>query len=172
MRHVSTNEQKRSNHQQAKRERRGRLDDQVELLPLPLRRRHAASAGGRNFNQRKNNNQLGRRGIDIMGPVSNRSRRRRARQNMPLWSLGLSYQPGNGNLNRRGPIPDMEPLPGRRRHEPRLRIVPSDFNGALVSDEENEDEEEHEYLPNNFGNRNQVATISVDLVSDDDDDDA
>ncbi len=80
----------------------------------------------------------------------------------------LPFQPGNGNLNRRGPIQDMEilPFPGRRnelelpfrplRLRPRRQVVPPapghEFDGAIISDGEDEDEdeeevEEHEYLP-------------------------
>ena len=89
-------------------------------------------------------------------------------------SLRLHFQLGNGDLNRRGPIPDMEILPGRRYEPPfrrqRQQVVPPApglFDGAIVSDGEEEDEEveEHEYLPTkSTGRGNRNDNVSVNLV--------
>ncbi len=101
----------------------------------------------------------------------------------------LPFQPGNGNLNRRGPIQDMEilPFPGRRnelpfrplRLRPRRQVVPPghEFDGAIISDGEDEEEvEEHEYLPTKTkigsGSGNHFNNVSVHLVSADHDNEA
>ena len=98
---------------------------------------------------------------------------RRARQNMPSW--GRRFQPDNGDLNRRGPIPELEPLPRRRNERPlRRQVFPRHhFHSAVVSDGE-DDEEEHEYLPSYMGNVNLIDPVSLHSVSDDavSDDDA
>lgn len=142
------------------------VQNQNELLPLRFRRR--PTTGGRNFKQRNSSNQLCRR-VDAMGPLLHESWR--ARQVMPSRYWGRRFQPGNGDLNRRGPIPDMEPLPGRRHQPPVRRQVVLRHNFATVSDDENEDEEEHEYLPTNsigHGNHVDIDAVSVDSVSDND----
>mmetsp|Transcript_25035 Transcript_25035/g.39346 ORF Transcript_25035/g.39346 Transcript_25035/m.39346 type:complete len:173 (+) Transcript_25035:194-712(+) len=167
MQSSTNNEQKRSDKQDV----RGRfglnVQNQNELLPLRIRRR---PTGGRNFNQSNNSKRLGRRSIDAMGPLPHRSRR--ARQIMPSGYRGRGFQPGNGDLNRRGPIPDMEPLPGRRNEPPLRRQVflRHHFDGTVVSDDDNEEEEEeHEYLPTKIighGNHIDIDTVSVDSESD------
>lgn len=82
---------------------------------------------------------------------------------------GRRFQPGNGDLNRRGPIPDMEPLPGRRNEPPLQRHVVLRHRFATVSDDENEEEEEeHEYLPTRIirlGNHIDIDAVSVDSMS-------
>lgn len=174
MRSTNTIEQKKSSLQdvKAKLEKRGHLgfnvQNQIELLPLPFRRRQTV---GRHFKQQRNGSkQLGRRGIDALGPLSHKSRS--AREIMPSRYRGRRFQPGNGDLNRRGPIPDMEPLPGRR-NEPLLRrqfVLRHHFVSTVISDDENdEDEEEHEYLPTKIighGNHIDIDAVSVDSVSD------
>ena len=89
-------------------------------------------------------------------------------------SLGLPFQPGNGDLDRRGPIQDMEILPGRRYEPPFRRqrqqvLPPAPFDGAIISDGEEEDEEveEHEYLPtrSKIGSGNRISNVSMHLVS-------
>eukprot|EP00984_Skeletonema_dohrnii_P016805 scaffold7526_cov115-Skeletonema_dohrnii-CCMP3373.AAC.4 len=157
--------QKSSNQQDAMMGNRGRFDDQNDLLPL--RGPTGGRRRNRNVNQR-NNNQPGRRGIIAMEILQNR----RARQNMPSW--GRRFQPGNGDLNRRGPIPEFEPLPRRRNERPlRRQVFPRHHHGTVVSDGE-DDEEEHEYLPSYMGNSNLIDPVSVHSVSDDavSDDDA
>ncbi|KAK1742289.1 hypothetical protein QTG54_006854 [Skeletonema marinoi] len=165
-RSTNNRRQKSSNQQDAMMGNRGRLDDQHDLLPL--RGPTGGRRRNRNVNQR-NNNQPGRRGIIAMELLQNR----RARQNMPSW--GRRFQPGNGDLNRRGPIPELEPLPRRRNERPlRRQVFPRHhFHGAVVSDGE-DDEEEHEYLPSYMGNGNLIDPVSLHSVSDDavSDDDA
>ena len=72
----------------------------------------------------------------------------------PALAGGQRFPRGNGNFNRRGPIPEPEHLQARRMRMrvPRLRRVFPSFQGGVVSDDEedggdDEDEEEHEYLP-------------------------
>lgn len=148
--------------------------DEYELLPLLRLRcgRGGPTTVGRILKQHKINNQLGKRGISVLGmglgslPLPNR----RA-PNLP----SLPFQLGNGDLNRRGPIPDLEILPGRR-NEPSFRrqrqhaLPPAHFDGAIISDSDGEEEEveveEHEYLPtrSNTGSGNCIDNISVKMV--------
>ncbi len=132
----NTNGQKRSTQMGKK---KSSLDDQNELLP-----QRGRPTGG-NFNPRSSNNQLVRRDNNAVELLPTRG----VRRNMP--PRGRRFEPGSGNFDRRGPIPELEPLPGRRNERPlRYVVVPShNFDGAVISDDENE-EEEREYLPNHL----------------------
>ena len=149
----------RSNQQDAKTkvEEKGFLENEL----LPFRLHGSRPAGSNHFNnQRSQNNRSCRRKrnnyIEML-PT------RRSPHNVQSW--GLRFQPGNGDLNRRGPIPELEPLPRRKHLLPPLRQVPQqDVDGTVVSDEEEGDEEEHEYLPNNARHRNNCDR-NVHLVS-------
>ncbi len=165
---TNTSEQKKRSKQDVK----AQLDKMGHLglknvQSLRLRRR---PTGGRNFKQRNSSNQLGRR-FDVLGPLLHESWR--ARLIVPSRYRGLSFQPGNGDLNRRGPIPDFEPLPGRRNEPPfRRQVVLRHLDATVISDDENDDEEEHEYLPTKvIGHGNHIVgidAVSVDSVSDND----